>query len=205
VAPRFFEGVFDPYWKSLEWTNRQGAQELRLSEPREIKLPQVMTFQGSRTSKTVTAQATSLGFFEFLQRLEEYFREYNIPPTDFARRAACLLVGTHMSIKPTVHTFVQDTTNYSVEKDKWSMLRQTLLEEYAPLQWCHTLVSEWLNSLTQGNKTVSLYLANVRHWNTIIVLSLPNGQPLPQELLVMIEKKKTWRDSEKKKNNLPPD
>jgi hypothetical protein len=186
LASRYFEGVFDPYWKSLEWTNRQGPQELRLSEPREIKLPPAMTFQGSRTLKTATAQATSLGFFEFLQRLEEYFREHNIPPADFARRAACLLAGTHMSIKSTVHTFVMGTTNYSVEKDKWCMLRQTLLEEYAPLQWRHALVSEWLNSLTQGNKPVSLYLANARHWSTIIALMLPNGQPLPQELLAMI-------------------
>jgi hypothetical protein len=48
------------------------------------------------------------------------------------------------------------------------------------------LVSEWLNSLTQGIKPVSLYLANTRHWSTIIALMPPNVQPLPQELLAMI-------------------
>jgi hypothetical protein len=186
LVSRYFEGVFDPYWASLEWTNREGRQEFRLSEPREIKLPQSMSFQGSRTLKTATAQATSLGFFEFLQRLEEYFREHNIPPSEFARRAACLLAGTHVSIKSNVHTLVQGTTNYSVEKDKWSMLRQTLLEEYAPLQWRHALVSEWLNSLTQGSKPVSLFLANARHWSTIIALMLPSPQPFPQELLATI-------------------
>jgi len=58
-----------------------------------------------------------------------------------------------------------------MEHDKWSKLRRTLLKEYAPLQWRPALVSEWLNSLTQGNNPSSLYIANAGHWSTIITIT----------------------------------
>ena len=185
LISRYFEGVFDRYWKSLEYSNRHGAQELRLAEPREIKLPPGMTFEGSRTLKTATGQAKALGFFEYVQLLEQYFREHNIPPDNFNRRAGCLLAGINIStVKNHVQTFI-NTSCYSMDSDKWSKLRRTLLEEFAPLQWRHALVSEWLSSLTQGNKPLSLYIANARHWSTIVALMLPKGQ-LPPALIAMI-------------------
>ena len=131
-------------------------------------------------SKTATGQDKDLGFFEYLQPLEQYFREQNIPLSKFARREACSLQGiTSVQVRSSVHTFVQSTSCYSVENDKWSKPRQTLLEEYAPLHWRHVLITEWLNSLTQGNKSMSLYITNARHWSTIITMMLPKGHFLP--------------------------
>ncbi len=136
LISRYFEGVFDRYWKSLEYSNRhgaQGAQELRLAEPREIKLPPGMTFEGSRTLKTATGQAKALGFFEYVQLLEQYFREHNIHPDNFNRRSGCLLPGMNiLTVKNHVQTFI-NTSCYSMDSDKWSKLRRTLLEEFAPL------------------------------------------------------------------------
>jgi hypothetical protein len=42
LISRYFEGVFDRYWNSFEYSNRHGAQEIRLAEPREIKIPHGM-------------------------------------------------------------------------------------------------------------------------------------------------------------------
>ncbi len=95
LISRYFDGVFDQYWNSSEYSDRHGEQDFRLPEPREIKLPHVMTFEDSRTLKTDTGQDKTLGFFEYVQLLdtllEQYFREYNIPPTSFNRRTGCLL------------------------------------------------------------------------------------------------------------------
>ena len=45
-------------------------KDLRLAEPRDIKLPHGVSFEGSRTLKTGTEQDKDLGFFEYLQPLE---------------------------------------------------------------------------------------------------------------------------------------
>lgn len=188
MASRYFGAVFDAYWTTENSSKPGEEREVRLAEPRDIKLPQGVSFEGSRSLKTATGQAKALGCFEYLQLLEQYFREQNIAPHKFARRTVCLLQGiTSVQVRSVVHTFVQSTSCYSEDENKkWGTLRQTLLEEYAPLHWCHALISEWLNSLSQGNKPMSLFLANARHWSTIIAMMLPEGQRLPEPLLGMI-------------------
>jgi hypothetical protein len=61
-----------------------------------------------------------------------------------------------------------------------------LLHQNAPPHWRHALVTEWLNSLTQGNKQVSNYIAGARHWSTILTMMLPDRQLLPEPLLAML-------------------
>jgi hypothetical protein len=48
------------------------------------------------------------------------------------------------------------------------------------------MVTEWLNSLTQGNKQVNNYMGDTRHWSTILTMMLSDRQLLPEPLLVML-------------------
>jgi hypothetical protein len=189
LTSRFFVHVFDSHWSSLAYTSKHGGQELRLTEPiKELKLPPGLEWKGSKTLKTATAEATGVGFFEFLQLIEQFCKEHNIPPTNYERRCAALLLGIQkVHLRAMVLPYVQDIGNYSADgTDKWSELRRSLLHQNAPPHWRHALVTEWLNSLTQGNKQVSNYIAGARHWSTILTMMLPDRQLLPEPLLAML-------------------
>ena len=123
-----------------------------------------------------------------MQLIEQFCKEHNIPPTNYERRCAALLLGIQkVHLRALVLPYVQDIGNYSADgTDKWSELRRTLLHQNAPPHWRHALVTEWLNSLTQGNKQVSNYIAGARHWSTILTMMLPDRQLLPEPLLAML-------------------
>jgi hypothetical protein len=189
LSSRFFVHVFDSHWSSLAYTSKHSGQELRLAEPiKELKLPPGLEWKGSKTLKTATAEATGVGFFEFLQLIEQFCKEHNIPPTNYERRCGALLLGIQkVHLRALVLPYVQDIGNYSADgTDKWSELRRTLLHQNAPPHWRHALVTEWLNSLTQGNKQVSNYIVGARHWSTILTMMLPDRQLLPEPLLAML-------------------
>jgi hypothetical protein len=189
LSSRFFVHVFDSHWSSLAYTSKHSGQQFHLVEPiKELKLPPGLEWKGSKTLKTATVEATGVGFFEFLQLIEQYCKEHNIPPTNYERRCAALLLGIQkVHLRAMVLPYVQDIGNYSADGiDKWSELRRALLHQNAPPHWRHTLVTEWLNSLTQGNKQVSNYIADARHWSTILTMMLPDRQLLPEPLLAML-------------------
>jgi hypothetical protein len=181
--------LFDSHWSSLAYTSKHSGQELRLAEPiKELKMPPGLEWKGSKTLKTATAEATGVGFFEFLQLIEQSCKEHNIPPTNYELRCAALLLGIQkVHLRVMVLPYVQDIGNYSVDGiDKWSELRRALLHQNASPHWRHALVTEWLNSLTQGNKQVSNYIADARHWSTILTMMLSDRQLLPEPLFVML-------------------
>jgi hypothetical protein len=67
LSSRFFVHVFDSHWSSLAYTSKHSGQELRFTEPiKELNLPPGLEWKGSKTLKTATAEATGVGFFEFL-------------------------------------------------------------------------------------------------------------------------------------------
>ena len=102
------------------------GQELRFTEPiKELKLPPGLEWKGSMTLKTATTEATGVGFFEFLQLIEQFCEEHNIPPTNYERRCVALLLGIQkVHLRTMVLPYVQDIGNYSAEgTDKWSELR----------------------------------------------------------------------------------
>jgi hypothetical protein len=98
-----------------------------------------------------------------------------------------LLLGIEdPALRTMVLPHVQDIGNYAGEDlDKWSELRKILLQQSAPQHWRHALVTEWLGSLSQGNKPVLSYITGARHWTTILTMMLPGGQ-ISEPLLAML-------------------
>ena len=101
LTSRFFVHVFDSHWSSLAHTSKHGGQELRLTEPiKELKPPPGLEWKGSKTLKTGTTEATGVGFFEFLQLIEQFCKEHNIPQTNSGTTAHHVTV----SDVPPIHT-----------------------------------------------------------------------------------------------------
>ena len=100
LESRFFEVVYDPYWESVEYSskvNKTKLGKIRV-ESKDIKLPAGASWRGSTSLKTVSGQSNSVGFFEYLQQIEQYCKEKNIAPSDFDRRKACLLSGVSETV-----------------------------------------------------------------------------------------------------------
>ncbi len=77
LTSRFFVHVFDSHWSSLAYSSKYSGQELRLAEPiKELKLPPGLEWKGSKTLKTATTEATGVGFFEFLQLIEQFWLKH---------------------------------------------------------------------------------------------------------------------------------
>ncbi len=137
--------------------------------------------------KSATAQANGVGFFEYLQLIENFCKEKNIPTANYERRTTALLLGIEEPhLRAMVIPHVQDIGKYAGDDmDKWSELRKILLQKFAPHHWRHALATEWLNSLSQGNKPVHSYIASARHWTTILTMMLPDGQ-ISEPFLAML-------------------
>ncbi len=138
LTSRFFVHVFDSHWSSLTYTSKHSGQELRFTEPiKDLKLLPGLEWKGSKTLIAATAEATGVGFFEFLQLIEQFCEEHNIPPTNYERRCVALLLGIQkVHLRDMVLPYVQDIGNYSAEgTDKWSELRRAFLYQNVSPHW----------------------------------------------------------------------
>ncbi len=124
LASRFFVSVYDSYWSSFAYTNKHSGQGqvLRLTEPfKELKLPLGVKWKGSTTLKSATAQANGVGFFEYLQLIETFCKEQNIPPTNYERRTTALLLGIEdPALRTMVLPHVQDSVSVTTRVKIWT-------------------------------------------------------------------------------------
>jgi len=73
-------------------------------------------WKGSTTLKAATAQANGVGFFEYLQQIENFWKEQNIPPANYERRTTALLLGIEEpQLRAMVMPHVHDIENYAAD------------------------------------------------------------------------------------------
>jgi hypothetical protein len=144
-----------------------------------------------------------MGFFEYLQQIEQYCKEKNFAPSEFDRRATCLLSGVSETVpylKNQIQQHVQNMISETDTDDKWGKLWKLLLKEYVPTHWCNALVTEWLNSFNQDSKPTSLYIAYARNWSTVIAMMLTHGQ-ISEPMLALLMSALSHQDVTAKMEN----
>lgn len=121
------------------------------------------------------------GMFQFLTRLERYFRARGI--RDLYHRREVL---DHCIQRDEARAAVAALWPVPTPPTTWQDFRYRLLQHFCPPTWAQQILAQWRASLTQGAKTARDYLTSFTYWNTLVAHLIPNGPALPAQFAALL-------------------
>jgi hypothetical protein len=145
-------------------------------------LPADCVWHGKDTMKLAPPnQPEQQGMFQFLTRLERYFRARGIRDLHHRRE-----VLDHCIQRDEARAAVAALWPVPTPPTTWQDFRYRLLQHFCPPTWAQQILAQWRASLTQGPKTARDYLTSFTYWNTLVAHLIPNGPALPAQFAALL-------------------
>jgi len=145
-------------------------------------LPADCVWHGKDTMKLAPPnQPEQQGMFQFLTRLERYFRARGIRDLHHRRE-----VLDHCIQRDEARAAVAALWPVPTPPTTWQDFRYRLLQHFCPPTWAQQILAQWRAPLTQGPKTARDYLTSFTYWNTLVAHLIPNGPALPAQFAALL-------------------